>query len=205
MVAGLVLAAGESRRMGRPKALLPFHNLTFLETILQSLGSGGVSRFVVVLGHSARAIQSATELGGAEVVVNAQYRLGQTSSLQAGLKAIRDADGALLCLADHPAIRPETIRRLVKAFEETKALVVAPAYENRRGHPVLISRALFAELLALSTDQGANIVVRKYRDASVEIPVDDPGVVQDVDTPEDYRQLTGCDPECAHRHFPETL
>lgn len=191
VVAGLVLAAGESRRMGRPKALLPFRDHTFLDAILQCLRAAGISRTVVVLGHSADEIQLTANLGAAEVVVNAQYRLGQTSSLQAGLRAIHDAEGALLGLVDHPSIRPETIRRLVRAFEETKAPVVVPAYQGRRGHPVVIARALFPELLALNPDQGANAVVRKYRDASVEVSVDDPGIVQDVDTPDDYTLLAG--------------
>lgn len=195
VVNGLVLAAGESRRMGRPKALLLFQNLTFLEAILQCLRSAGISRTVVVLGHSAQEIQLTADFGTADVVVNAQYRLGQTSSLQAALRAIPDADGALLCLVDHPAIKPETVRRLVGVFEEAKAPVVAPVYEGRRGHPVVIARTMFPELLALSPDQGANAVVRKYRGASVEVPVDDPGVVQDIDTLDDYTQLAGRDPE----------
>lgn len=193
VVTGLVLAAGESRRMGRPKALLPFRDLTFLETILHCLRSAGISRCVVVLGHGAHAIQSTADLGEAEVVINEQYRLGQTSSLQAGLKAIHNSDGALLCLVDHPAVRPETIRLLMKAFEETKAPVVAPVYESRRGHPIVIGRVLFPELLALNSDQGANVVVRKYRDASLEVRVDDPSVVQDIDTSGDYAKITGRD------------
>lgn len=193
MIAGLILAAGESSRMGTDKALLLYRGRTFLEHILATLHNAGIEQLTVVLGHHADEIQLAAKLTGTEVVVNQDYRRGQTSSLQAGLRALdRPAiQAVVLCLVDHPAVSTEVIRKLVAAFEQSAAPVVIPTYQGQRGHPALISRALFAELLALSTNEGANTVIRKYRNSTQFVEVDDPGVLIDVDDPESYRRLNG--------------
>lgn len=193
MIAGLILAAGESSRMGTDKALLLYRGRTFLEHILATLHNAGIEQLTVVLGHHADEIQLAAKLTGTEVVVNQDYRRGQTSSLQAGLRALdRPAiQAVVLCLVDHPAVSTEVIRKLVAAFEQSAAPVVIPTYQGQRGHPALISRALFAELMALSLSEGANTVVRKYRDSTHFVEVDDPGVLIDVDDPESFRRLNG--------------
>lgn len=193
MIEGLILAAGESSRMGTDKALLLYRGRTFLEHILATLHEAGLKQLTVVLGHHANEIQRTAKLTGTEVVVNQDYRRGQTSSLQAGLRAL-DRPGVhavVLCLVDHPVVSAEVIRKLVTAFEQSAAPVVIPTHQGQRGHPVLISRALFADLLALGTSEGANTVVRKYRDSTQFVEVDDPGVLIDVDDPESYRRLNG--------------
>lgn len=190
-VAGLVLAAGESSRMGRDKALLEYRGSTFLEAILASLRHAGIPRIIVVLGHHASEIQRQIDLSGVEVVMNPAYRLGQTTSLQAGLRAIQGAsvDGVVLCLVDHPAAGPEVMRALAVKFAETHAPVVIPVCQGRRGHPVIIGCALFAELLNLGPDEGANAVIRRHHAATQWVEVQDPGVTLDIDDPEDYRRL----------------
>lgn len=190
-IAGLVLAAGESRRMGQDKALLEYQGQPFLEVILGNLREAGVSRVVVVLGHNADRISNAVHLGDAELVVNSDYRLGQTSSLQAGLRALdlSEVAGILLCLVDHPAASADVMMALQDAFRQTGATVVIPVHHERRGHPVLISRALFKELLALDPAQGANTVIHKYRNATYSMEVDDAGVLLDIDEPGDYQNL----------------
>jgi molybdenum cofactor cytidylyltransferase len=192
MIAGLILAAGESSRMGTPKATLAYRGRTFLELIVQTLREGGVERIVVVLGHRAGEIQPQVKSEAIEVVIHPDYRSGQTSSLQAGLRTLTtdDPEAVLLCLVDHPAVSAETVRGIVAAFRESGAPVVIPTYRGRRGHPVLIGRKLFAELLGLTSDAGADSVVRRYRPATQYLEVDDEGVVIDVDNPEDYRRLT---------------
>jgi molybdenum cofactor cytidylyltransferase len=192
MIAGLILAAGESSRMGAPKATLAYRGRTFLEAIVQALGEAGFERIVVVLGHQAEEIQRQVEIEQAQVVINPDYRAGQTSSLQVGLRALLadEPEGVLLCLVDHPAVSAETVRRIVATFHQCGAPVVIPTYRGRRGHPVLIGRQLFDELLRLASDAGADSVVRRYRPATQFVAVEDEGVVIDVDDRESYRQLT---------------
>ena len=192
-LAGLILAAGESSRMGRDKALLHYQGRRFLEVIVANLRQAGLERITVVLGHHAAEIQRAVQLSDANVIVNRNYHLGQTSSLQAGLKTFDPAatDGVLLCLVDHPAVPAEVMRQLLDAYMECGALVVIPVHQGRRGHPVFIGRALFKELLELTLDEGANTVIRKYRDSTREVEIEDAAVLIDVDEPRDYTRLMG--------------
>jgi molybdenum cofactor cytidylyltransferase len=191
MIAGLVLAAGESSRMGSDKALLKYRGRTFLETIVSTLHEAGVGRTVVVLGHHAEEIQYAVNLEGSEVVINRNYREGQTSSLQAGLRALEseDLEAVVLCLVDHPKISPDVVRKLIAAFHESGPPVVIPSFQEQRGHPVLIGRPLFEELKSLGSELGADAVIRKYRKATELVEVTDPGILIDVDSPEDYGNL----------------
>lgn len=190
MIAALILAAGESSRMGQDKALLTYRGRTFLETIVAGLQEAGIERVAVVLGHHAEQIQGAMTLEGAEIIINRDYRRGQTSSLQAGLRALESPslEAVVLCLVDHPLVAADTVRRLIASFRETGAPVVIPTYENQRGHPAVISRALFEELLRLSPDEGANTVIRKYRDSTEFVEVSDEGILLDVDNPDAYRR-----------------
>jgi molybdenum cofactor cytidylyltransferase len=192
MIAGLILAAGESSRMGTDKATLAYRGRTFLEAIVQTLGEGAIERIVVVLGHHAGEVQRHVKIGSAQVVINPDYKSGQTSSLQVGLRSLiaDDPEAILLCLVDHPAISAETVRRLVATFRQCGAPVVIPTYQGRRGHPVLIGRQVFDELLQLACDAGADSVVRKYRPATQFVEVEDEGIVMDVDNPESYLRLT---------------
>ena len=191
MIAGLILAAGESSRMGRDKALLDFRGQSFLETAVATLKSACIAPVVVVLGHHAEEILRATDLEAVQVVVNENYSLGQTSSLQAGLRAMADLEieALILWLVDHPAVQSETVMKLIAEFQNSRAPVIIPRYQRERGHPVLISRALFTELLELTPGDGANTVIRKHRDKTHWVEVDDPGVRKDIDDPESYRNL----------------
>jgi molybdenum cofactor cytidylyltransferase len=191
MTAGLILAAGESRRMGRDKALLTYHGRTFLENIIENLGAAGIEKVTVVLGYHAEAIHRAVNLAAVRVVVNHDYQRGQTSSLQVGLAAAAadSPDAVILCLVDHPAISTEVIIELTEHFESTRPPVLIPTHKSQRGHPVVISQALFPELLALQPVEPANTVIRKYRDATQFVEVADPGILLDVDEPEAYERL----------------
>lgn len=190
-VAGLILAAGESSRMGTDKALLTYHGSSFLEHISATLREAGLKRVAVVLGHHAEEIRHAVKLRSVEVVINPNYRYGQTSSLQAGLRALDQPNvrAVVLCLVDHPAVSVDVIKKLVAAYRKFHATVVIPTYQGQRGHPVLIARALFTELLGLNASEGANTVIRKYRDSTQFVEFNDPGILVDVDDPQSYRDL----------------
>ncbi len=191
MIAGLILAAGESSRMRRDKALLIYQGRTFLETIQNNLIAAGIERIVVVLGHHADLIQSKVTLGSAQVAINRDYARGQTSSLQAGIEALGQdpPDAVMLCLVDHPAVTPEVLAKLIERFEATRAPMVIPTFQGERGHPVVISQALFPELRALLPVEGANAVIRKYREATEFVEVGDRGILIDVDEPRTYEDL----------------
>ena len=177
--------------MGRDKALLTYHGRTFLETIINNLSAAGMENVTVVLGHHAEAIQRAINLAAVRVVVNHEYQRGQTSSLQLGLAAaIADSpEAVILCLVDHPAISTEVIVKLREHFESTHPPVLIPTHKGERGHPVVISQALFPELLAVLPVEPANTVIRKYRNATQFVEVADRGILIDVDEPEGYERL----------------
>ncbi len=196
MIAGLILAAGESSRMGNDKALLNYRGRTFLEAAVAALRESGAEPIVVVLGFHAEEIRRASNLKSVQVIVNKDYPLGQTSSLQAGLRALANPEtkAAVLWLVDHPAVSAETVKKLLIEFRASGAPVVIPTYKGRRGHPVLISRALFGELLELALNEGANTVIRKHRSETRWVEVADPGVLLDIDDPATYGQLSAQPP-----------
>ena len=188
MTAGLILAAGESRRMGSPKALLDYRGETFLDRLIRLLAAR-CSPVIVVLGAAAEEIRSRAE-GTATFVLNPDFRLGQTSSLQCGLRGVpAECEGVLLTLVDHPAVSPETIDSLLDS--PVGDLVRVPRYQGVRGHPVWLSRELIPEFLALSSGEAARDVVRRHAGQTAFVDVNDPGVVADIDDPAAYRALTG--------------
>lgn len=187
-VAGIVLAAGESRRMGSPKALLPYRGATFLETLIE-LFSARCQTVIVVLGAHAEAIRAAQASPSAAVreVYNERYIAGQTSSLLAGLRAVpADSEAVLFTPVDHPAVAAETVDALLAP---PLPLIRIPRYSGERGHPILVRRELIPEFLALPPDAPANRVTRAHRAETEFIDVDDPGVVADIDDPAAYREL----------------
>jgi CTP:molybdopterin cytidylyltransferase MocA len=187
--AGLILAAGESRRMGSPKALLEFRGETFLDRLIGIL-SARCSPVIVVLGAGADEIRARISRT-AVIVNNRSYRLGQTSSMQAGLRAAAGASGVVFTLVDHPAVEPRTIDALIDG--DPSALVRVPRYDGRRGHPVWFSAALIPEFLALAPTDAARDVVRAHAAETQFIDVDDRGILADIDDPAAYRVLIGAE------------
>ncbi|HET9881333.1 MAG TPA: nucleotidyltransferase family protein [Candidatus Binatia bacterium] len=191
MIIAVVLSAGESSRMGRPKALLPIQGQKFIERIIRVIGQSRVGRTIVVLGHHADQLRGQIEHLPVEVVINPDYRSGQLSSLQVAIRHIRDddrCDGMLVHLVDHPFIDVALVDALIESFFETKKMIVVPSYKGKRGHPVIFSRELFGELLNAPLDQGAKAVVNAHRQETLEIEWHDEGITLDIDTPELYRQ-----------------
>jgi molybdenum cofactor cytidylyltransferase len=183
----VILAAGESSRMGRPKALLEVAGETFLGRLARVFREAGVGEVVVVLGHGADGLRAAAP-AGARVVVNEAWREGMLGSVAAGAAAAT-GEAFFVAPVDHPLFRPSTVRALEVALIDPRIAVAVPTHEGRRGHPLLLRTPLRAELAQVPPGQGASWVMRRDPSRVAEVAVEDPGVVADVDTPEDYRRL----------------
>lgn len=177
--------------MGRDKALLPLGRETFLEHLIEVL-RGEVRPLLVVLGHHAEQIEERiAALADVRIVRNPDYKGGQLSSLQAGIRALTNepVTGALVCLVDHPAVTKEVVRVLLEGFEKHPTNILIPTCEGRRGHPVLFPARLFPELLDTPLEEGARVVVRRHA-AEVElVETGEEGILLDVDRPADYEAL----------------
>jgi molybdenum cofactor cytidylyltransferase len=186
-VAAVVLAAGGSTRYGSPKQLLPWRGGTLLGHVVDAALASQAERVVVVLGNQADACRAALGDRPVQVVVNPDWAQGQSTSVRAGLAALPDSvSAALFPLVDQPGISPAVIDALIERHRATLAPVVWPAYEGRRGNPVLFDRAAFPELMRLAGDTGGRAVLEAYAERAERVPVSDPGVVFDIDTPDDY-------------------
>jgi len=191
MIVAVVLAAGESSRMGRPKALLPIGGQTFIERIVAALKQVKLGKIIVILGHNASELQAKISQLPVEILINTDYKLGQLSSLQLAVQRLQseiDCDGMLVHLVDHPYLVPSLIEEMIRRFYDTKKPIIVPKFHGKRGHPVIFSRDLFAELLNAPMDQGAKAVVNAHRAETLEIETEEEGIAVDIDTPELYQQ-----------------
>ena len=195
MLAGLILAAGSSSRMGRPKVALPLgsRGQSVLSYGVSALLNAGVPRVVVVAGAHLAAVRSALGATDRRVVVveHAGWARGQLSSLLCGLDAVDtpSLEAVLVSPADVPLVRPATIRQVMSAWRHSDACIVRPARGDRHGHPVLFDRRLFQELRAADLDAGAKSVVRAHAAETLNVPVSDEGAFLDMDVPADYERL----------------
>lgn len=191
MVAAIILAAGASERMGYPKALLVYRGRTFLAGILDVCFAAGIETSVVVVGYYADKITAALDLGRVMVVTSDNLAAGPIGSVRAGLRALEThpVDGALIWPVDRPHVSVEVIAALLDAFRRTGGPIVVPVLEGRRGHPVVFARAVFDELIGAPDREGARAVVRRNQARVVEVPVSDSAVLEDLNTPDDYKAL----------------
>ena len=189
-LAGIVLAAGASSRMGRPKALLPLNGHTFLARMLANF-RGCCDPVIVVLGHGAEEIRaSCAGADGAVFVTNPHPEQGMLSSLQCGLRSVpQNAAGVMFCPVDFPLIRQETAGLVAERFLSSRPPVALPEHQGKHGHPVCVSPEVARELLALPPESQAREVIHRHMGSAAILPVDDAGVITDVDSPEDYRKL----------------
>jgi molybdenum cofactor cytidylyltransferase len=188
-IVAIVLAAGASARMGRPKALLRVQGRTFVRRIIETLRAGGIDGIAVVLRPHHSEAAAEVVAGGGRVVVNPRADDGQLSSLIAGLDAV-DApgvDAVLVTLVDVPLIQPSTVRALLERAGRSSASVLRAVYRGAHGHPVIFTRGVFGALRAADPALGAKAVLRHVHVEDVE--VDDPFVARDFDTPDEYEQL----------------
>jgi len=189
-VAAVILAAGESKRMGEPKQLLPVSGQSMVTRVTEVVCAADLAQVVVVIGAHAQAVAQAVAGLPVEMVRNDRWPEGMTSSLHAGLHALRsEIKATLVVLADQPWLTAELIRAIVDCYHTTGAPVVAPFYQGQRGRPVLFDRSLFPELLAARDDESRREIIARHRDQIARVEVEDPALFRDIDTRQDYQEI----------------
>jgi molybdenum cofactor cytidylyltransferase len=191
--AAVVLAAGSSTRMGTPKQLLPWGELTLIGAVVRALQATDVSEVVVVTGREREAVEAAVfdarlpQGPPVTSVFNADFAQSEMArSLQVGLAALpANRLSAIVALADQPELRPQLVERLVQRWRETQAPIVAPHYEGQRGHPILFDRVLWPEIMALPPEANPRRLLQAPGRLE-QVPVEDGSILSDLDTPDDY-------------------
>src|SRR5574341_1413340 len=190
-VGAVILAAGESKRMGEPKLLMPWgENSTVIRQVCQQVAACGLYEVVLVAGRWGDAIREQVTGLPVRVVINENYAQGEMlSSLKAGLASIwHSSDACLVVLGDQPLIEQTVTRSVVEAYFTGRGRIVAPSYGNRRGHPILIGRAFWESIIAMPPDSAPRDLIRLHEDEVHHLVVDTDSVLRDIDTPEDYRR-----------------
>lgn len=190
MVTCIVLAAGESRRFGSPKALASVDDKAAIGRVTQMLAASTVDAVIVVLGANAQAIEPQVfNHKKVSIVHNKDYKLGQTSSVQTGFRAVGPGASAIMVLpVDCPWVSTATVTAMVAYFKENRPLLLVPSYQGKRGHPLLLNSVLKETILQLTPAEGLNTL---FNDNPVSVlEVDDPGVLKTFNTPEELNRLT---------------
>ncbi len=183
MVSAIILAAGESTRMGEPKALLPFGERSFLETIISNFRAAGIENIIVVLGHNAELILRKVNPSDAEFVINTNYKHGQFSSFQVGIKKLEpDVEGAFLALVDQPHMAVSVIAEILNGFQKNQERIVIPMFKGKRGHPPIFPRRLFNEIVSSPPSRITSDVIRSNSELVYEVQIDDARILRDIDT-----------------------
>ena len=184
MLAAVILSGGASRRMGSPKALVSYQGVSFLEHLLSVTRHPAIGVRRVVLGPDAEEISAQIALAPHEVVINKDWEQGQLSSIQAALRTLpAGTEGMLLCPVDHPLVSATLVNSLIVTFLETRAPVVLPMFEGRRGHPVIFAAAVYEELLRAPLDVGARAVVWSHQHDVQEVSTTEEGCVLNLNDP----------------------
>lgn len=189
MIWAVILAAGESKRMARPKLLLPLAGKTIIEKVVAEVISSKVDNTLLVLGaHSEKIIEKMINLP-VSTIVNSQFSQGMLSSVQLGFRSLpQGTRAAVVLLGDQPSVSRTVIDDVIRAYEESGKGIVLPTYKKERGHPVLIDLKFRGEIEKLAPDVGLRGVVYSHPEDICEVPVENPGILKDIDTLEDYKR-----------------
>ena len=194
MISAIILAAGESRRMGvKNKLLLPISGEVLVSNFVKSVCASNVDEVVVVVGHEAEKIEDVLQGQPVRFVENLRYMEGMTSSIQTGIQAASvESEGLLICLADQPFIETSDFNRLIHEFtdlfDSESSLIIVPVFKGQRGNPVLFSRQ-FRDIILQHKDEGCRHIVLKHPECVREVEMGNDNVLQDVDTLEDYKMF----------------
>ncbi|MBM4333830.1 MAG: molybdenum cofactor cytidylyltransferase [Deltaproteobacteria bacterium] len=202
MISSIVLAAGESRRMGQTKQLLEWEGKTILQQVLENLLDSRLDEVILVLGHEAERILEKVDTRRVKVVINQNYREGMITSIQQGLLALHEqAEAFFIVLADQPGIGPEIFDRLISEFRRstTQKNIVLPTYRGRRGHPALFGLKYKKEAGRLKGDVGFRQILQEHPEDILAVEMDTDFILRDMDTPDDYqKQLRSKSPGKIH-------
>lgn len=192
MISALILAAGESKRMGQPKMLLPWGTTTVLGQVIATYQEAGLVDILVVTGGAHKQVREIVNQHGARSVFNAAFASGDMlSSLQRGLQTLlldgEQVQAALIGLGDQPQIQAETIRWICETYQKDPSRLVVPSYQMRRGHPWLVERSLWSEILKMSVNESPRDFLNRHAQEIHYVEVHTPSILADLDTPQDYQ------------------
>lgn len=186
-VSAIILAAGESRRMGSNKLLLPWGQTTVLKQTIAAVKASNVQDIWVITGHQADAVRDQANAAGVKTIHNIDYANGFTTSVQTAVRNLQDSsDAILVVLGDQPMIDPLVMNALLAAYAAGSSGLVAPTYQGKRGNPVIIDRRYFSELLELPPDSAPRALLQNHPDDLELVESPDEAVLHDLDLPEDY-------------------
>ena len=188
MISAIILAAGESKRMGQPKMLLPWGKTTVLGQIISVLRSAGLEDIVTVTGGFREQVEAVAGQHRSRAVFNAEYASNEMlSSIQCGLRSLKlEAEAALICLGDQPQFQEGSVKRVCETFLRSQSKLIVPSYRMRRGHPWLVARPLWEEILNMRSPESPRDFLNKHEKEIEYVDVDHSSILEDLDTPEDY-------------------
>ena len=192
MISAIILAAGESKRMGQPKMLLPWGNRTVLTHVISVFQNAGLDDILVITGGARKQVEGLISKLNVRTIHNADYaQADMLSSIQCGIRALTPQTQAILIgLGDQPQVQEGTVQRVCEEFIETKSNIVVPSYQMHRGHPWLVARLLWDGLLGMKSPQTPRDFLNANQSEIRYINVNDPNILADLDTPEDYHKWT---------------
>ena len=188
MISAIILAAGQSKRMGQPKMLLPWGNRTVIEQVVTTFLQAGIEDILVVTGGAREQVESALAALPAREIYNPDYATGDMlSSLQHGIRELSEtAKAVLIGLGDQPQIQAGSVRLICDMYKSSRSNLVVPSFNRKRGHPWLVSRSLWGEILALKPSETLRDFLNDHADEIQYVNMDTPTILADLDTPEDY-------------------
>ena len=190
MISAILLAAGESRRMGQFKQLLTISDKSFVEHCADNLLASHIDELIIVTGHRAEDVRSAVGERSVRFAHNVDYQSGMASSIKCGFGALsEESQACVVALVDQPTIGAEVINLVIDCYEKAHEAIVIPTYQGRNGHPIIVDRSLNSEILAMDNEQGLRQVVRAHHDRVARVEVYTELVLADCDLPEDYQRI----------------
>ncbi len=190
MITAIILAAGQSKRMGQPKMLLPWGNQTVLSHVIKLFREAGVEDILVVTGGAKEQVEKAIEHLKVRTIFNQQFADSEMlSSIHCGISALTSQTQALLIgLGDQPQVQAGSVRRVCDSYRKSKSQIVVPSFDMRRGHPWLVERSLWSDLMNIKSSQSPRDFLNTHNEKIQYVPVEDSGILADLDTPEDYQR-----------------